>query len=164
VPERVYAFAALNVILSYIRYVLAFRTELLQANEFWYVFVCRIRMFRILRRFEIVKYVQHTVAGSRYVHQWTHKAKMAGLFVLFTCSIDPFVTFVRILGDQSATRISTLTKITRALPSTRCFIFMVIKACLTPKVSVAQLARNSRPRVFTSKNYHTVVSCLFASV
>ena len=33
VPERVFAFAALNAILFYIRYILAFRTDLLQANE-----------------------------------------------------------------------------------------------------------------------------------
>ena len=39
VPERVYALVALNEILSYIRYVLAFRTELLQAIEIWYVLV-----------------------------------------------------------------------------------------------------------------------------
>ena len=40
---------------------------------------------------------------------------MAGLFVLFNCSTEPFVTFVRILDDQSATRIATFTKLTHAV-------------------------------------------------
>jgi len=77
--------------------------------------VCPIRPFRILRRLEIVNYLQHMLAGGRDVHKWTHKAEIAGLFLLFTCATEPFVAFVRILGDHSATRTATLTKLTRAL-------------------------------------------------
>ena len=55
------------------------------------------------------------LAGGRHVHQGTHKAKTAGLFVLFTCSTEPFVAFVRILLDHSATRTATTTRLTRAL-------------------------------------------------
>ena len=73
--------------------------------------IFRIRTFCILRRLEIVKYVQHMLAGGRHVHQWTHEAKMADLFFLFTCATEPFVAFVRISVDQSATRSGTLTKL-----------------------------------------------------
>ena len=51
------------------------------------------------------------LTGSRHVHQWTHEAKMVGLFFLFTCSTEQFVTFVRISGDQSATGTATLTQL-----------------------------------------------------
>ena len=96
-----------------------------------------IRTFRIMRRFKIVKYVKHTLAGGRHVHQWMHKAKMAVLFVLFTCGKEPFVAFVRISCEQSATRTATLTKFTCALLLTSRFLSVVAEACLTPKVSVA---------------------------
>ena len=56
---------------------------------------------------------------------------MPCLFVLFTCSTEPFVAFVRIVDDQSATRIATLTKLTCALPFSLSFLFMVIEAFLT---------------------------------
>jgi hypothetical protein len=77
--------------------------------------VCPIRLFRILRRLDIVNYVQHMLAGVRDVYQWKHKAEMVGLFLLFTCATSPFFAFVRILCDHSAKRTATLTKLTRAL-------------------------------------------------
>jgi hypothetical protein len=46
--------------------------------------ICPIVAFRILRSFEIVKWVQHMLAWGWHVHQWTHRAKMAELFVLVT--------------------------------------------------------------------------------
>ena len=125
VPERVYKFATLNAILFHIRYVVAFRTELLQAYEIWYVLVCPMRSFRILRRLRIIKFVQHNLAGGRHVHQWMHKAKMAGLFVLFTCSTEPFFAFVLISGDQSATRIATQ-RISHAFVLLSCVLFLLL--------------------------------------
>ena len=154
VPERVYAFATLNAILFYIRYIVAFGTELLQANEIWYVLVCPIRAFPILRQLKIIKYVQNMLAGGRHVHKWTHKAKMA-VFLLFTCVTEPFVGIVRISGDHIATPTATLTNVTRALIFTFRFLFMVISAHLTPKVSVALVTSNSRPRVLTRRTYHS---------
>ena len=77
--------------------------------------VCPIRALRILLFLEIVKYVKHMLAGGREVRQWTRNAKFAGLFVLITYATEPFFTFVRILGDHSATRRANLTKFTRAL-------------------------------------------------
>jgi hypothetical protein len=76
------------------------------------------------------------LAGGRHVRQWTHKARMADLFVLFTCGTEPFDAFVRILGDQNAARNATLTKLTCALLLTFHF-FVFMEACLTPNVSVA---------------------------
>ena len=125
--------------------------------------VCRIRTFRILRRLEIIKYVQHTLAGARHVHQWTHK-ELPNLFVLVTCGTEPFVAFLRIVGDQSDTRTTSLTKLTLTLPFTYRFPFVVLEACLTPKLSFAHLTRNSIPPVFTRNSYHTVTTCLLASV
>ena len=127
VAERVYAFAALNAFLFYIRYILTFRAELLQAYAIWYVLVCPISAFRNRSRLKIIKYVQHTLAGDLHVLQWTHKAKMAVFFFLFTCSTEPFMALVRISGDQSATRTATLTKLTCALPFTL-FSFVLIEA------------------------------------
>ena len=126
--------------------------------------VCPIRTFRIMRGFKIIKYVQHALAGVWHFHEWKHKVKMAGLFVLFTCSTEPFVAFLRISGDQSATRPATLTKFTCALTFTLYFLFVIIEACLTPKVSVAKVTQNSRPRVFTWRTYYTFTTCLFASM
>ena len=47
--------------------------------------ICPIRTVRILRSLEIVKYVQHVLAGGRHVHRYTHKAKMAELCSLYRC-------------------------------------------------------------------------------
>ena len=80
--------------------------------------VCLIRNFSILRRLKIIKYIEHTLVGARNVHRWTHKAKMAGLFVPFTCGTEPFVVFMRISGDNNAARTATLTKLICALPFT----------------------------------------------
>ena len=85
--------------------------------------VCPIRKFRILRRLEIVKYVKYMLAGGRHVRKWTHKAKMAGLFVFITCATEPIVEFVLHMFDQSATRNATLTNLTCALPFTYRFFF-----------------------------------------
>ena len=99
--------------------------------------ICPIGTFRILRSLENIKYVQHMLAGGWYVHQGEHKANMTDIFVLITCDTEPFVAFLRILGDQSATRSTTLSKLTCAvLPFTLRFPFVIIEACLSPKVSV----------------------------
>jgi len=77
--------------------------------------ICPIRTFCILRSLKIVKYVQLMLTGGRHIHHWTHKAKMVGLFVLFTCSTEPLVAFLRNLGDHSATHNATISKLARAL-------------------------------------------------
>jgi hypothetical protein len=134
VPVRVYAFATLNAILFYIPYILAFRAEMLQAYEFWYVLVFPIRAFRILRGLKIVKYVQHMLAGGRYVHLWTYNAKMPCLVVLIKCETEPFVTFLLRTCDQCATRTAKFTKFTCAILLTSRLLFVFIEACMTPKV------------------------------
>ena len=89
---------------------------------------------------------------------------MADLFVLVTYGTEPFVTFVCIVCDQSATLTVTLTKFTCALHFTLCFLFVVIEACMTPNVSVAQVTSNSNPFRYTGRTYHSVATCLFARV
>ena len=95
------------------------------------------------------------MAWGRHVHQWTQKGKMVGPFFLFTCDREPFVAFLRISGDQSAARIATFTMLPRALLLTWGFLFVVIEACLTPKVSVAQVTRNSRRPRYTRRTSHS---------
>ena len=85
-------------------------------------------------------------AGVRHVHQWTHNAKMPDLIVIFTCGTEPFVAFMRIVFDHSAARTATLMKLARSLLLSMCFLLVVPEACLTPKMSVVQITRNSRPR------------------
>ena len=68
------------------------------------------------------------LTGGWHGNQWTHKAKMADLFVLFTCDTYPFVAFVRIIGDQSAVPTTTLTKLTCALAFTSRFLSVFIEA------------------------------------
>ena len=111
--------------------------------------VCPIRTFRIMRSLKIIKCVQHMLAGGRHVHQWMHKANLASLFVLVTCDTEPYVAFVLRMCDQNATRTGTLTKITSALLPTSRFPFVLIEECLNPKLSVAQVTRNSRSRRYT---------------
>ena len=77
---------------------------------------------------------------------------------------EPFVAFVLPTCNQSAARTTKLAKLTCALPFTLRFPFVVIEACLSPKVSVAQVTMDSRPRVFTRRTYHTFATCLLTSV
>ena len=100
--------------------------------------ICLIRTFRILCSPEMVKYIQHMLAGGWHVHQRTRKEKMTDLFVLVTCGTEPFLSFVRILDDQSGTLTTTLTMLTCALflTFTLRFPYVIIEAYLTPKVSV----------------------------
>ena len=69
----------------------------------------------MLRRFEIIKYVQHMLTGGRHVHSWTHKSKMADFF-LVTYDTEPLDVFVLRFYDQSATRTAIFTKLTCAPP------------------------------------------------
>jgi hypothetical protein len=61
---------------------------------------------------------------------------MAFLFVLVTCGAESSFAFVHLILDQSAARSATLTKITRALLTSR-LLFMIIETRLISKVSVA---------------------------
>ena len=48
--------------------------------------------------------------------------------------------------------------------STTCFLFMIIKARLTHKVSVTEVVRYSNPCGYTRGTGHTVATCLLACV
>jgi hypothetical protein len=76
---------------------------------------------------------------------------MPDLFVLVTCGTEPFVALLRIVDNHSATRSATLTKLTFILPFNYRFPFVVNKAYLTPKVTVAEVTRNSRSRRYTRR-------------
>ena len=61
---------------------------------------------------------------------------MADLFVPITEGTESFVTFVLLMCDQRVPPTTTLTKLAYAhLMSTARFLFMIIKARLTPTVS-----------------------------
>ena len=135
----------------------------MEAYEIRYVLVCPNRTFRILHRLKIIKYVQHTLAGARHVHEWTHKAKMAGLFVLFTCSTEPLVAFVRVSGYQSAKRSATRSKLSCALPFSLFFLFVVMKHVWLLKC-LLQKSHGILGPAFLQAGRTIITTCLFASV
>ena len=80
---------------------------------------------------------------------------MADLFVLKTDDTGPFVTFMLLIRDQSAARTTTLTQLAFAvIISTALFLFMIIKASLTHKESVAEVAGYSNPCGYTRGTGH----------
>ena len=65
---------------------------------------------------------------------------MADFFVFITSDTEPFFTFMLLFCDQGAARNTTFTKIAYGLllNFTLRFLCIIIKAPLTPKVSVAE--------------------------
>ena len=85
---------------------------------------------------------------------------MSNLHVTFTVNAVRFKTFVLFLRKQTTTR-NTISLLFTYYPSSQLAFLVIIKICMTPKIPIARLARDSNVGERARKDGYAVATCLF---